>query len=165
MALSDASQILVRFQGKPIHDFMTAAGWALARIFLAEDNPADVYLIEQALREHGIAFKLEVAVDGKQALSFFRGPIPEESRPALVLLDLNLPQHDGPEIVRAIRENGLLESVPVVVLTSSDSPKDRLQAMQAGATRYFRKPSSLQEFMAIGAMLKELLRGETESVR
>lgn len=131
----------------------------LPRIFLVEDNPADVYLIEQALREHGAAFNLEVAADGKQALSFLRGGanVSETSRPDLILLDLNLPQHDGTEILRAIRQNRLLSSVPVVVVTSSDSPKDRLLAMQAGATRYLKKPSSLQEFMAIGAILKELL--------
>jgi DNA-binding response OmpR family regulator len=67
--------------------------------------------------------------------------------------------HDGTEILRAIRQAPLLSSVPVVVLTSSDSPRDRLLAMQSGATCYFKKPSSLQEFMAIGATLKELLRG------
>lgn len=135
----------------------------MARIFLAEDNPADVYLIEQALREHHVPFSLDVAVDGKQALAFFRSSVSETSRPALILLDLNLPQHDGTEILRAIRGNKLLTEVPVVVLTSSDSPKDRLMAMQAGATRYVRKPSSLQEFLAIGAMLKTLILGETQS--
>src|SRR5271166_3921600 len=98
-----------------------------ARIFLAEDNPADVYLIEQALREHGVAFHLDVAEDGKQALAFLRGDASasDNARPALILLDLNLPQHDGTEILRAIRKNVWLSDVPVVVLTSSDSPKDR----------------------------------------
>lgn len=136
----------------------------IARIFLAEDNPADVYLIEQALREHGVAFDLEVAEDGKQALAFLRGEanVSDSSRPGLILLDLNLPQHDGAEILRCIRQNLRLSNVPVVVFTSSDSPKDRLLAMQSGATRYFRKPSSLHEFMAIGATLKELLGGPSD---
>ena len=145
---------------------MTARAGSL-RIFLVEDNPADVYLIEQALREHGIAFDLEVAADGKQALSFLRSDVnvSEASRPALILLDLNLPQHDGAEILQAIRQNHLLSSIPVVVLTSSSSQKDRVLAMQSGATRLFRKPSSLREFMAIGAILKELLGGEADAAR
>ena len=143
---------------------MTAGIAPLLRIFLVEDNPADVYLIEQALREQGIAFNLEVAVDGKQALLFLQGGahVSEASRPALILLDLNLPQHDGTEILRCIRQSRLLAAVPVVVFTSSDSPKDRHLAMQSGATRYFRKPSSLKEFLAIGATLKELLRGQPD---
>ena len=136
----------------------------LARIFLAEDNPADVYLIKHALRLHGVAFDLEVAQDGRQALSFLRGDanLTEASRPRLILLDLNLPQHDGTEILLCIRQNDVLASVPVVVFTSSDSPKDRSMAMESGATRYFRKPSNLEDFMAIGATLKELLHPPTE---
>jgi CheY-like chemotaxis protein len=143
---------------------MKAGAAPLARIFLAEDNPADVYLIEQALREHGVAFDLEVAEDGKQALRFLRSDatVSEASHPGLILLDLNLPQHDGTEILRCIRQSRLLAAVPVVVFTSSDSPKDRHLAMQSGATRYFRKPSSLKEFLAIGATLKELLRGQPD---
>jgi CheY-like chemotaxis protein len=136
-----------------------------ARIFLAEDNPADVYLIEQALREHDVAFHLKVAEDGKQALTFLRSHtgVSETSHPGLILLDLNLPQHDGTEILRCIRQSHQLSSVPVVVFTSSDSPRDRLMAIQSGATRYFRKPSSLKEFLAIGATLKELLRVQPDS--
>jgi CheY-like chemotaxis protein len=143
---------------------MKASAAPIARIFLAEDNPADVYLIEHALREHGVAFDLEVAEDGKQVLAFLLGEanFSETSRPGLILLDLNLPQHDGTEILRCIRQDRWLSSVPVVIFTSSDSPRDRLLAMQSGATRYFRKPSSLQEFIAIGAILKELLRDQTE---
>lgn len=130
-----------------------------ARIFVAEDNPADVYLIEQALREHGVSFDMDLAEDGKQALTFLGGEamLSAALRPGLILLDLNLPKHDGTEILRYIRQNQHLETIPVVIFTSSDSPKDRLLAMQSGATRYFRKPSSLKEFLAIGAILKEML--------
>jgi len=131
------------------------------RIFLAEDNPADVYLIERALKEHDIAFQLEVAENGKQALSFLRRAdgLEKEGLPSLIVLDLNLPQHDGAEILQRIRQTPSLESVPVVVLTSSDSPRDQLTALESGASRYIRKPSNLQDFMAIGAALKDLLTG------
>jgi chemotaxis family two-component system response regulator Rcp1 len=134
---------------------------SIARIFLAEDNPADVYLIERALKEHHIAFELEVAENGKQALSLLlrEEQRSSEDRPALILLDLNLPQHDGTEILQCIRRTPWLASIPVVVLTSSDSPKDLLDVMQSGANRYIRKPSSLDDFMAIGAALKDMLAG------
>ena len=133
---------------------------SITRIFLAEDNPADVYLIERALKEHQVAFELEVAENGKQALSLLRDEQrANEDRPALILLDLNLPQHDGTEILQCIRRTPRLASIPVVVLTSSDSPKDLLDVMQSGANRYIRKPSSLDDFMAIGAALKDMLAG------
>jgi two-component system, chemotaxis family, response regulator Rcp1 len=134
---------------------------SVARIFLAEDNPADVYLIERALKEHQVAFELEVAENGKQALSLLLREEQQasEDRPALILLDLNLPQHDGTEILQCIRRTPRLASIPVVVLTSSDSPKDLLDVMQSGANRYIRKPSSLDDFMAIGAALKDMLTG------
>lgn len=131
------------------------------RIFLAEDNPADVYLIERALKEHNLVFQLEVAENGKQALTFLRraDELGKEALPSLIVLDLNLPQHDGAEILQRIRQTRSLESVPVVVLTSSDSPRDQLSALESGASRYIRKPSNLQDFMAIGAALKDLLTG------
>ncbi len=138
---------------------MTATAQATARIFLAEDNPADVYLIERALKEHNVSFHLEVAENGKQALSFLRrveGPL-QDGLPSLIVLDLNLPQHDGAEILQRIRQTRSLASVPVVVLTSSDSPRDQSAAIESGASRYIRKPSNLHDFMAIGAALKDLL--------
>lgn len=140
---------------------MTATAQAMVRIFLAEDNPADVYLIERALKEHNVAFQLEVAENGKQALSFLRraAGLGKEGLPSLIVLDLNLPQHDGAEILQRIRQTSSLAGIPVVVLTSSDSPRDQLTAMESGASRYIRKPSNLQDFMAIGAALKDLLSG------
>jgi chemotaxis family two-component system response regulator Rcp1 len=138
---------------------LTSPSAPLTRIFVAEDNPADVYLIEHALRQHGVAYDMDLAEDGKQALTFLSGDAGTSGarRPGLILLDLNLPKHDGTEILRFIRQNQELSAVPVVIFTSSDSPEDRQRAMQSGATRYFRKPSNLKEFVAIGATLKELL--------
>ncbi|MGA8599188.1 MAG: response regulator [Bryobacteraceae bacterium] len=132
---------------------------APAHIFMAEDNPADVYLIRHVLKESGIDFQLKVAADGKQALSFLcgEGAFDETSMPALILLDLNLPKHDGTEILERIRNDRTFALVPVIILTSSDSPKDRLIATELGATCYLRKPSSLNEFMAVGAVIKEVL--------
>ena len=128
-------------------------------IFLVEDNPADVYLIQQVLEENGIHHELRVASDGSEALSLLcpKGLLPLPDKPGLILLDLNLPKHDGMEILECIRQNHSLAAVPVIVLTSSDSPKDRSTALELGATKYLRKPSSLHEFIAIGGVIKALL--------
>ncbi len=131
----------------------------MPEVLLADDNPSDVYLIREALREHDVNCVLRVASDGKEAL----GIVSAEAPPAaargisLIILDLNLPRHDGIEILQKLRESATLEHVPVVVLTSSDSPRDRVLATQLGATRYLRKPSNLEEFLSLGAVFKDLL--------
>jgi CheY-like chemotaxis protein len=132
-----------------------------AQIFVAEDNPADVYLIDQALRESALEFHMEVASDGNQALSYLRreGRFADSPPPSLILLDLNLPLYDGGELLDCIRADERLKGVPVVVLTSSDSPKDRRNALSRGADHYIRKPSTLAEFMAIGVQLRALMTG------
>ena len=126
-----------------------------ASILLGEDNPADVYLIRQALEEHGIQYKLEIAAHGGEMIAALTRNTAEP--PDLIILDLNLPRYDGLEILKVIRQNNLLKEIPVVILTSSDSPRDRIAASEFGADRYIRKPSKLDEFMAIGNALQLLL--------
>ena len=126
----------------------------MSKILLAEDNPADVYLIKQALEENGIEYVIQVASHGAEMIAAINNP---ETVPDLVVLDLNLPRHDGLEILRLIRENLNFKGVPVVILTSSDSPKDRTAASLYGADCYIRKPSNLEDFIAIGETLKGLL--------
>jgi two-component system, chemotaxis family, response regulator Rcp1 len=126
------------------------------RIFVAEDNPADVDLLRRSLEEHGTAYQLDVASDGAEALRFVEVFL-ESAIPDLILLDLNLPKHDGIEILKHVRRHQRLDSVPVIILTSSDSPKDRMSAVKLGITRYLRKASSLEEVMAIGAIINEVL--------
>jgi CheY-like chemotaxis protein len=129
------------------------------QILLAEDNPADVYLIRQALAENNVNCSIDVACNGKQALSFLSedGESQSKTTPNLILLDINLPQHNGTEILQHIRQSRRFSSVPVIVFTSSDSPADRLSATQLGAVRYIKKPSLLDEFMAIGGVIREVL--------
>ena len=128
-------------------------------ILLAEDNPADVYLIRRALHEHGVDRSVLVSSDGKDALEIVsrEGRYAERDRLALVILDLNLPRHDGIEILGRIRATGEFDRVPVVVLTSSDSPQDRRSADELGATMYLRKPTCLEEFLSLGVIFKGLL--------
>lgn len=132
-------------------------------ILLAEDNPADVYLIREALREHGVDCPMRVVSDGAEVLRMISSPdsLTEVGRLGLIILDLNLPRHDGTEILQRLRETTELAHVPVVVLTSSDSPRDRLVASQFGAACYLRKPSSLEQFLALGAIFKDLLEQKT----
>lgn len=129
------------------------------RILLAEDNPADVYLIRRALDENNVPFLLQVALDGSEALSLLRseGEFKDAVRPNLILLDLNLPRHDGMEILQHVRQDRQLADVPVIVFTSSDSPADRRSATHLGVTRFIRKPSVLDDFMAVGAVIREIL--------
>jgi two-component system, chemotaxis family, response regulator Rcp1 len=132
----------------------------MTEILLAEDNPADVYLIREALREHEVDATIRVASDGREVLQLI---CPEKDvavpRLDLIILDLNLPRHDGIEILERLRGSAQLASVPVVVLTSSDSPRDQKVANQLGATCYLHKPSNLEEFLALGGVLKRLLNG------
>jgi len=123
------------------------------RILLAEDNPADVYLIEEALREHKILFDMTLAEDGETAIGLLsRGLV----SPDIVLLDLNMPKRSGGEVLDRLRKDAGRD-IPVIILTSSDSPSDREEALRLGATRYIRKPTGLDEFLQIGATIKELV--------
>jgi two-component system, chemotaxis family, response regulator Rcp1 len=124
------------------------------KILLAEDNPADVYLIEEALREHQVPFDITVAEDGEAAIAMIIGG---KVKPDLVLLDLNMPKRSGGEVLTHLREQPHCRTLPVIVLTSSDSPSDREEALRLGATSYIRKPTGLDEFLQIGAAIKQLL--------
>ncbi len=132
---------------------------AAVKILLVEDNPADVYLIEEALRTHSIDFKLRWIADGEQALTTFQSDsnFDGDNLPDLILLDLNLPRVDGKEILSRIRQVGDLDHTRVAVLTSSDSPSDRRDAETLGADCYIKKPPTLDEFLAIGAVIKDLV--------
>jgi CheY-like chemotaxis protein len=128
----------------------------MIQVLLAEDNAADVYLIREALREHGVICELRVAPDGQEVLQALTGSPANVEELRLIILDLNLPRHDGIEILERLRDIGL-HHIPVVVLTSSDSQRDRDLAMQLGAVRFLRKPSELEQFLSLGAVFKELL--------
>ena len=128
----------------------------MTQILLAEDNAADVYLIREALREHNVSCDLRVAPDGQEVLDALAGDSPKIGEVKLIILDLNLPRHDGIEILERLRDVGL-QHIPVVVLTSSDSQRDRDLAIQLGAVRFLRKPSELEQFLSLGGVFKELI--------
>lgn len=127
-------------------------------ILLAEDNPADVYLIRQALSEHGITCRVLVAPNGKDVLRILSAAGSAGAGAlSLIILDLNLPLHDGIEILQHRSALPSLAHVPVVVLTSSDSPRDRIVASELGVACYLRKPSNLEQFLNLGVVFKNLL--------
>ena len=130
----------------------------MSHILLAEDNLADVYLIRTALEEHGIRIQVQLAADGSEVLRILAAQQPPaQTSLSLIILDLNLPRHDGIEILQRIHQTDWLRHIPVVVLTSSDSPRDRSVTSELGAARFLRKPSNLEEFLRLGAVFKELL--------
>jgi CheY-like chemotaxis protein len=141
---------------------MIAMDHPTAQIFLGEDNIADVYLIEQALKEAAVLHDLKVARHGEEMLELLKTAAIGGPAPDLIILDLNLPRHDGLDILRFIR-GSVLNKTPVVILTSSDSPKDIGAASHLGADRYIRKPSQLEAFMAIGGEIRSLLKERQSS--
>jgi CheY-like chemotaxis protein len=130
----------------------------LLQILLAEDNPADVYLIREALKEHHIECNIVALADGREVLNALF-PDGDAWVPDLIILDLNLPRHDGSEILAKIRSSEAGSRVPVVILTSSDSPRDREAAIALGASAYVSKPSNLDEFLKLGSLFKEMVTG------
>jgi CheY-like chemotaxis protein len=122
-------------------------------ILLVEDNPGDVLLFREALRDRDLAFELVVAEDGEKAINFLAVGLAD-----LIVLDVNLPKHSGQEVLRRVRTNPALAGVPVVVLTSSASPIDRAKAIGSGADLYLQKSSNLDEILEIGKTVEDLLK-------
>jgi CheY-like chemotaxis protein len=128
------------------------------RIFVVEDNPADVFLVRQALQQEQLNFQLFLAEDGDAALSLLEQVGKGVPAPDVLLLDLNLPGVDGPELFQRVRQHPLCKDVPIVVFTSSDSPKDRAWTSDFQISHYFRKPSDYDEFMKLGGIIRSLIR-------
>ena len=128
------------------------------RVLIVEDNEADVLLIEESLQEHGVQCESQVASDGEKAFTFLKHAAGEAAAiPHLVLLDLNLGTHHGTEVLAHIRSTPALAHIPVVVLTSSDSPLDREKVRELGASLYLRKPMDLIQYLEIGRDIANVL--------
>jgi two-component system, chemotaxis family, response regulator Rcp1 len=134
------------------------------RILLAEDNLGDVLLVKDALVSHKIPHHLHVVRDGDEALAFIEhmGEPDGIPCPDVMLLDLNLPKVDGPEVLAKFRKHPLCAETPVIVITSSGALRDRDRIAKFGIARYFRKPSDLNEFLKLGAVVAEVVEGKAE---
>jgi CheY-like chemotaxis protein len=120
-------------------------------ILLVEDNPGDVRLTQEALREGKLHNRLSVCDDGAKAIDFLhrRGPYAEAPRPDLILLDLNLPKKDGRQVLSEIKADESLRRIPVVVLTSSQADEDVIKAYDLQVNCYITKPIELTQFLSV----------------
>jgi len=126
-------------------------------ILLVEDNPADVRLTTEALKEEKIYNNLHVATDGVEAMAFLRreGKYAKALRPDLILLDLNLPKKDGREVLEEIKSDDDLKTIPVVVLTVSQAEEDILKSYNLHANCYITKPVDLDQFIKVIRSVQE----------
>ena len=131
--------------------------WSPVEILLVEDNPGDVRLTMEALRDGKMRNNLHVVEDGIEALAFLRGEGKYASapRPDLVLLDLNLPKKDGREVLAEIKADENLKCIPVVVLTTSQAEEDVLKAYGLNANCYVTKPVDLDQFIKVVKSIEE----------
>lgn len=123
----------------------------IIEILLVEDNPGDVRLTREALKDMKLKNALYVVPDGVEALAFLRreGTYSEMPRPDIILLDLNLPRKDGREVLEEIKQDDELKRIPVVVLTTSDDESDILASYNLHANCYITKPVDMHRFISI----------------
>ena len=129
------------------------------RILLIEDNPGDVDLLRLAIKTARFDCDLTVLNDGGEAMAMVHGQGKYANLPApdLVVLDLNIPKNDGIEIVASMRSSETFRDTRVVILSSSSSPRDYAKLERFHIARYITKPPDLDEFLSIGAQLKNLV--------
>lgn len=120
-------------------------------ILLVEDNPADVQLTIEALKDAKVQNHLSVAEDGVQAMEFLRreGKFADAPRPDLILLDLNMPRKNGREVLNEIKLDETLKTIPVVVLTTSEAEQDIIKSYRLNANCYVTKPVDFFQFMKV----------------
>lgn len=120
-------------------------------ILLVDDNPGDVRLTVEALKESKVRNVLNVVCDGIEAINYLRriGKYKDATRPDIMLLDLNLPKKDGREVLKDFKNDDALKDIPVVVLTTSESEQDIMKAYNNHANCFIKKPVDFEEFVNI----------------
>ncbi len=126
-------------------------------ILLVEDNPADVRLTREALKEEKFLNNLSVVEDGVEAMAFLRreGKYADAPRPDLILLDLNLPRKDGREVLEEVKSDPDLKIIPVVVLTISKADEDIVRSYRLHANCFITKPVDLGQFLKVAKSIQE----------
>jgi DNA-binding response OmpR family regulator len=137
----------------------TGSGARRCHIVIVEDNRADVFLIREAIEIARIDAELQIVQDGEKAIQFFDQIDGDASLPcpSLLVLDINLPKRPGNEVLSHMRRSRRCANAHVVVVTSSDSERDREEMRKLDVKAYFRKPSDYMAFMKLGDLIKELL--------
>ena len=130
-----------------------------ARIVVIEDNDSDVFLLGRALKLQNFQFEMLHLLNGREALAFIRkqGVYAESPVPSLILMDLNLSKYTGEDILREIRAAKHLTGIPVCAWSSSQSTRDRSMLEELGVSQFITKPAGLDQFLAIGKLIKDLL--------
>jgi len=125
-------------------------------ILLVEDNQGDVLLTKRALKSGKVLHNMHVASDGEAALTYLHDvEYGQAPRPDLILLDLNLPKVSGREVLKKIKSNEALASIPVVVLTTSKADEDILKTYQLHANSFITKPVDWPQFMKVIQLIEE----------
>lgn len=126
-------------------------------VLLVEDNPGDVRLTQEAFKEAKIFIKLDVTMDGAEAIKFLRkeGNYADVVTPDLILLDLNLPKKDGREVLKEIKTDDTLKRIPVVVLTTSNAEQDIMKSYNLHVNCYINKPVDFEKFFDIIQKIEE----------
>jgi CheY-like chemotaxis protein len=116
-------------------------------------------MVREVIQTEELPLEIHIVADGQLAIDFIARAeeSPDAPCPHVLLVDLNLPKRDGFEVLRRLRASGRCKDIPVLVITSSDSPSDLTQAASLGAG-YFRKPPSYDEFLKLGGVLRQVLR-------
>ena len=129
-------------------------------LLVIEDNPADVQLLQFTLLDAGLQCEIVTISDGQQALAWVASHEEADTpgvKPQLLIVDLNLPKHDGIEILEAMQHNPALAVLPVLVLSSSPSPRDAARVTAFPNTRYMTKPSDLDGYAELATVLRQML--------
>ncbi len=125
-------------------------------VLLVEDNVADVYLVREALEANEVVYHLNHFSDGEEAIHYMTrmGKSADEPCPDVLLLDLNVPKAEGAVVLQEFRRHPECIETPVIVISSSDSPRDRSNVQVLGVTYYLKKPSSFDAFLQLGVLVK-----------
>jgi two-component system, chemotaxis family, response regulator Rcp1 len=128
------------------------------QILLAEDNPMDILVAKEALKRWQVKFELHVSEDGNDAIDFLlrAGNYASVEKPDLIVLDLNLPQKSGKEILSEIRNNPDISDIPVVVMTTAEIPDFEI-IKDFGIERFITKPMDVQDYIQAVCSIQELL--------
>ena len=126
-------------------------------VLLVEDNPADVDLTREVLAQNNDHLQFSAVTDGEQAISFLhrRGKFTKVPRPDIIILDLNLPGIEGRHVLQELLSDRDLNTIPVIIFSSSQAQDDVLSSYRLGANCYFRKPGNLPEFKAVVKAMAE----------
>lgn len=127
-------------------------------VLLVDDNAGDVRLTVEAFKDAALPHHVSVVRDGEEALAFLRreGPYSSAPRPQFILLDLNMPKKDGREVLREVKTDQALKTIPIIVLTTSVAPIDIVQSYDLHANGYIQKPADYDEFLELIRQLDTL---------